>query len=914
MHSRIHSILNIKFSESNQVFDLLTVQFFIGLANSFVSILAFSLFLHSFSISMLPLAYLLIAFCLLAINLFYEKLEHRFSPLQLLKIIIGFSAVVLFFIWNGLLFGNEKIFIFILLIWSTLFYMISGYAFWGLVSLIFNIRESRRVFSVVGAGDIPAKLIGYLSAPLFISLVGLNNLLWLSIIALIIGFILFNRVLKKKNWETHGDNSFASKHDESKSFKGAELINFLFKSELIFAISLISLLSYNVFNLIDFTFLSQVKNKYEDIADLATFIAVFFAAGRFIALILKLIFTSRAIEKLGIIYCLFITPITLLLFCFLFFIYGKESEYNIYIFGVMALLTEVLRSTMQEPVFFVLFQPLKERLRLKGHLISKGYMLAPSLIIVGLSLYFLPLFGFPITILLTVNILLINLVVWAALIIYVKKTYLKTLRLSISKGTFSSDDIQIYDRETIDILLNKIGSGKTMEVIFALKLLEKAEYIHTDKLLEEQLTGSSAEIKLYSLERLDERQTVNTNFLKDILSEETNFKLKEKIVSILCIHDPNYLKEVAENIALQDDYTKKVIIINLLNQREFKYLLKAGNEINNLIYSPNVIHKELALSIISELKHLQFTDEIEMLIQDSEQSVKKEAILVACKLNINKLLPYIFNLLNLPASRFLVLQGLQQYGDNLFRDVKNMPDNFMKNHLSDFIKIAGKINGSHSTNFLLSKIDDQTVKPDKIIHALWIKDYESHTGRVTSRLNEILENCLQAARDKLINYYEVPVCKEEEIIKNSLYNEVLNDLLTSLKICYILHRRTEINRLIELLQIEKRNKIFNAMEMLELVLPKKISMDINYLLDYIIDPKGIIQNFRKPDISSFFNKIISNESNKFNSWTRAVCLYSSLQNKQTDFLKNLLDSKPETDELIITETKNYILSELKSTS
>ncbi|WP_026898365.1 MFS transporter [Daejeonella oryzae] len=910
MKNRIHSILNIRFSESNQVFDLLLIQFFIGLANSFVNILAFTLFLYTFSIDMLPLAYIIIAVSLLIINLFYEKLEHHFSPLQLLKVIIGISAGVLFVIWLGLFLDNPKIFIFILLIWSTLFYMISGYAFWGLVSLIFNIRESKRVFSVVGAGDIPAKLIGYLAAPLFISLFGTNNLIWLSIISLITGFVVFSRFLKKKNWEKLEEKSLSSKIHDHKPEQKTEIIGFVFKSELIFAISIISLLSYNVFNLVDFTFLAQVKHKYADIADLAIFIAVFFAAGRFIALILKLIFTSRVIEKLGIIYCLFITPLALLIFCFLFFIYGKDSELNIYIFGMMALFAEVLRSTMQEPVFFVLFQPLKEKLRLKGHLISKGYMLAPSLIIVGLSLYFLPQLGFPITILLTVKILLINLVIWALLILYVKKAYLKTLRSSISKGVFSSSDIHIHDQQTINILLNKISAGRKMEIIYALKLLENAEYALIDELLEEQLSNSSNEVKLYALERLDTRQTINTTFLKSLLKDETIELIKEKMVSILCRYDSQYLKELSENISEQEDSIKKVVIISLLNQREFKYLLTAGNEINSLIYSSESRQRELALSIISELKHLQFTDVIENLINDPDQSVKKNAILIACKLNISNLLPYIISLLDSPSSRYLALQGLQQYEDVLFRDIIKLDPAYIQKYLSDLIKVAAKVNGAHSISFLISVLNDPQIRQDKIIHALWIKQFESNASKITNRFKELLTIYLKNAKAKLSNYYEVPEHSEALLIKNSLFNEVKNDLITSLKICFILHQRVEINRLIELLDIEKRDKIFNAMEMLEMVLPKKTAGEINYLLDFILDPAGINKIFMKSDLNELFNRIIT-KPQMFNSWTEAIAIYSSWKTNQTSVLKNISDVKIETGDLIISETRSYVLSRLK---
>ena len=47
MKERIYRTLNIKLSESGRVFDLLSVQFFIGLANALVNILAFTFFIYT---------------------------------------------------------------------------------------------------------------------------------------------------------------------------------------------------------------------------------------------------------------------------------------------------------------------------------------------------------------------------------------------------------------------------------------------------------------------------------------------------------------------------------------------------------------------------------------------------------------------------------------------------------------------------------------------------------------------------------------------------------------------------------------------------------------------------------------------------------------------------------------------------
>ncbi|HEY1113671.1 MAG TPA: hypothetical protein VGE66_08915, partial [Chitinophagaceae bacterium] len=201
MKERLVSLLNIKMSESRYVLDLVAVQLFIGLANALINIVATTLFIYTFKITNLPYAFLVVAVLLLGINMVYEKLEHKLSPHHLLKLILFASIGILVLLWTGIAVANKYVFIYALLVWSTLFYMVTGYAYWGLVSLLFNLRESKRVFSVVGAGDIPAKLIGYLAAPLLIPFIGLNNLLLFSVAALVAGLVLLNRLTLKPGWQ-----------------------------------------------------------------------------------------------------------------------------------------------------------------------------------------------------------------------------------------------------------------------------------------------------------------------------------------------------------------------------------------------------------------------------------------------------------------------------------------------------------------------------------------------------------------------------------------------------------------------------------------------------------------------------------------------------------------------------------------
>ena len=908
MKQQIYNTLNIKASESKQVFDLLSVQFFIGLANAFLNIISFTLFIYNFSVNTLPQVYLTIALVLVILNFFYEKLEHKLSPLQLLQIVIGISIIILIGSWMGLTFGVKADFIFILLVANTIIYMLTGYAYWGLVSLLFNVRESRRVFSIVGSGDIPAKLIGYVSAPLLIPLIGLPNLVWIAILSLGISLFLFNKVIRKKSWD-HIRKKHGHESHEVHTAKKQDIVSFFFKNKLIFTISLLSILSYNVFVLIDYTFIAQVKLRFENVTNLALYVSAFFAVGRVIAIIFKLIFTSRVIERLGIISSLFITPIALFLFCMLFFIFKEQSNYNLFIFGIMALLTEVLRSSMQEPVFFILFQPLKEQLRLKGHIIAKGYTLPPSLIVVGLSLLLLIKWGISITILFTVKIILINLLVWAAVIFFIQKAYLKTLHNSILKGIFNSDDQYVYDQTTINILLEKIKTGKNAEVIYALDLLEKSGYRQLTDLLHEQLIDGEPEVKKYSLELLEKSGKAVLETLRNILPNEEDPEVRQKIISILCRQDATYLDEVAADFTHQDYDSRKIIIINLLNHHEFDYLFKAGNQINNLINSDNPEERHLAISIITELKHVQFTNAITKLINDPEPSVKRSAVMAACKLKISTVLPLVLDLSNHTSDKYLVIKGLQQYGDKLFEDIQSLPKNIIHNYTPDFIKIASNIKGEHSKKFLLSSMDELNHQTNKIIHALWIQNYQPDDVKSMATMQTLLDKYLKMGISKITDHHNIPdYSKEKEIVKNSLVSEIKTDLIISVKICSMLFRKKQISRILELIEMEKQHKLFNAMEMIEMELPKKISKDLICLFDFILDPAGDKLAVGKNDTTSLFKKIYFSDSFTYNPWTKAIVMYCSWKNNIAEDLKIIRQKHEPSEPLIITETRNFVLS------
>lgn len=64
--------------------------------------------------------------------------------------------------------------------WYYAIYLLNNLEFWGVAALTFDIRQSKRLFGIIGAGDIPAKLIGYSVVPILLHYVSTENALYVS--------------------------------------------------------------------------------------------------------------------------------------------------------------------------------------------------------------------------------------------------------------------------------------------------------------------------------------------------------------------------------------------------------------------------------------------------------------------------------------------------------------------------------------------------------------------------------------------------------------------------------------------------------------------------------------------------------------------------------------------------------------
>jgi hypothetical protein len=198
---RLLLALNVHRDEWWLVRKLFSLQFFQGAGITFFFTSAFSRFLELFPVSGLAYVFILASFLLWVAGFIYSKLEHHLSLHKLCVIItlILAASMILFRIGSELIHANW--FYFLMLAWFYMLYLLNNLMFWGIASQLFDVRQSKRLFSVISAGDIPAKFIGYTLALLAVSYIGTANLLFAGFGFILFSFPYIKKVLPKSNHE-----------------------------------------------------------------------------------------------------------------------------------------------------------------------------------------------------------------------------------------------------------------------------------------------------------------------------------------------------------------------------------------------------------------------------------------------------------------------------------------------------------------------------------------------------------------------------------------------------------------------------------------------------------------------------------------------------------------------------------------
>ena len=849
-------------------------EFFQGSAIALFFTAAISIFLVHLHATHIPKVYIFTSFLLWLVGFMYHKLEINLSMKRVIYIVVIINtSIILLFRILYIFFDHQVWYLYLFLAVFNVLYLLNNLEFWGLAAQIFDVRQSKRLFGVISAGDIPAKMIGYFSAYLIIPFIGTENLLIVAAILSSISLFLLTPLFKHSNIRQIqlSEQKMHSTHSV-KNIQTALAGNILIRK-----IAIVSFFSFAIYLVVNFIFYGYVKAEFKSDKSLVSFFAIFFGVTRLFTLIIKIAFANKMVDKIGLRNALMVSPVILFVICVIgvFFVNQHELQrYTFYLFGVLIVITDVLRSAIQTPVLLAILQPLPVHQRLKGHTIIKGLMDPFSFLVAGIALWLYTgsaIFNF--AYLYYFIIFLITL--WAYFTWSVEKDYLKTLQTAIRNRSLHSRDLEITDKETLAYLLDKLSHGSETEAISILKLIN-GQPINKSKFLLAGLSHFSAHVQLLSLEMIQSHAEMDLlPELKAMLFDETRDNIKSEIINTIALLDKEYnfdafISHPNSDIAYQATLSS-LPVLSKTNPEEVALILY-----QQLNFSPDE-HKINALKIIGKLGLTAFEHNVVELMYHEHKEIKSAARLAASQIATTQVILKLVDDFKYEKQDNEIIEALEKIGN------KAIP--FFQPLLIDSESQGGK---SRKLIFLLGKINTQEAKD--LLELLLIKHTENtdavlYSLFAISNKSSLEEADIKSKINKLLNasveiLFQIKFLdKTNPILSAALESELLSIRTKCLYWFYTIYDRDTVLKIKQGLQLNTKESIANALELLQL----EVNKDFSSLFSLVFENSSIQdkclqleQHYKFKQISenTLAKNIIYDVNYRYTSWTKSCVLYT----------------------------------------
>ncbi len=267
-----------------------------------------SLFLTHLGVKQLPFAFVLVSVASGIVVSIYSRLSRKIRLNYFMAVTLLFIVLNLLIFWYFLYLNiTAAWFLYLFYIWVAIFGVIATTQFWLLANYIFNAREAKRLFGLIGAGAISGGIFGGYLTSYLAPVLETSNLLFFAI-----GFMIFSLILMLTIWRKGGKQSFRDRIQAQKRMKQSFEIDNPFKlfsksKHLALTATLVGI-SVIVASLVDFQFSAIASSEIPDQDQLTAFFGFWLSNLSILALIIQLFLTGRILRSLGTARALFFLP------------------------------------------------------------------------------------------------------------------------------------------------------------------------------------------------------------------------------------------------------------------------------------------------------------------------------------------------------------------------------------------------------------------------------------------------------------------------------------------------------------------------------------------------------------------------------------------------------------------------------
>ena len=449
------AIINIKSKERKPAALLFFMFFSIVSATITGASVRDAVFLTQFDKSYLPVMFITIAVVMAGVIALYKKLTAGQDQIFVISISGALFSVSLFLLQSNL----SGLFIPVLYIWMEVVTILSIFQFWILAGEIFNARQAKRIFTLLGAGGSFAGMgAGYGIKP-FVSTFGSENLLFLTIFFIGLSVVMAQMLrpfrMSRKSKKVNSKPVAKSKTEFEPYLKSIAL--------------LIGLAAF-VSKIIDYQFKMMAADAFPNQNDLVSFFGTYYMSTGAATLIMQFFVTGFILTRFGILAGLLVLPIFLAIGSSGFLAIGTLSAVFIAKFS-----DQVFKFSTNNAVQEILWLPVAPEKKKRAKPIIDGTIRSGLEGLAGVLIFSLVSFK----LVPQDNIQLLSLLVILGVIFWLwnsfrlKDGYVNSLMKAIENRQLNLDDVEfdINDSHIVDTIDKTLKDDDELKQLFALDLL-----------------------------------------------------------------------------------------------------------------------------------------------------------------------------------------------------------------------------------------------------------------------------------------------------------------------------------------------------------------------------------------------------------------------------------------------------------
>ncbi len=526
--------------------------------------------------------------------------------------------------------------------------------FWTLANELFNAREAKRLYGLIGAGGTMANIvIGLLSARIATQFGTPALLIMCAVLLAATAIASFGagRAGRQRLFA-----KAATGKQTAKRTGGAARV---MQSSHLRAVAALSAVTFLTTTLVDFQFKVIASNAYQGPA-LAAYFGYFSAVVGGLALVLQLFGTSRLLNRAGVIGSLAVLPISLALGNFALIIVPALWAAS------MAKGADTLfRYSINDATTQILYLPVPAQARASAKAFIDSVIKPVAIGVGGLSLAAYRAWGGGDPYRLAwLSLVLCG--VWVSVVVGLRSKYIKSLQENVKnkKLDLESARYKVLDASTNKVLERALSSSDTREVFNALALLPHLENVELDHKVEPLLDHKEPGVRKAALEYYSRRQAMR--FANPVFKrfEDPDPGVRAAAIDAFCaIGQDKAVRSVRAYLNDPDPRIRSAAITGMIRYGGLDGVLVAAEALKALIEHKDPAMREHSARVLGAIGVKNFYQPVLQLMSDADVRVRREAINAASILKAQEfVIPLIYRTQDIETLREAV-HALTAYGE-----------------------------------------------------------------------------------------------------------------------------------------------------------------------------------------------------------------------------------------------------------